>query len=231
MVARGFMALPLLMSVQVGMPRDIPREADSESLAGETGRTWRTAFLKTPVVGAVHVGKETVAGDGQADLRYHGGEDRPVLAYCGDHYRRWEAELGYTAMPFGGFGENFTISGIDEGTVCLGDRYKIGPVRVEASQPRQPCWKLARRWQNQALPELVIKHNRGGWYFRVLEEGFVEAGMSVELYDRPYPPWTIARAMEVYYREKKNAGAHRVLASLPPLSEQWRSHFTKLLTV
>jgi MOSC domain-containing protein YiiM len=182
-----------------------------------------------PVEGPVYVGRITVAGDGQADLRYHGGEDRPVLAYCGDHYSRWQSELGFTDMPFGGFGENFTVIGMDERTVCLGDHFTIGPIRVEVSQPRQPCSKLARRWQNTDLPALVIKHNRGGWYFRVLHEGSVAAGMPIELMDRPYPQWTIARAMDVMYHGKDDLEAIRSLAVLPPLSEQWRRHFQKRL--
>jgi MOSC domain-containing protein YiiM len=221
---------PKLLSVQVGMPRDLPIEPTTgDFLAGGPGPRWRTAFFKQPVQGPVRVGKTTVAGDGQADLRFHGGEDRPVLAYCAEHYARWENELGYRAMPFGGFGENFSISGTDEREVCLGDRYKIGEVRVEVSQPRQPCSKLARRWQNTGLPALVIKHNRGGWYFRTLREGTVEAGMAIELYERPFPQWTIARAMDVYYHRKDDVHAMRELATLAPLSEQWRSHFEKML--
>jgi MOSC domain-containing protein YiiM len=221
---------PKLLSVQVGMPRDIPFEPEAEFPAGTPAATWRSAFFKQPVQGLIRVGKTAIAGDGQADLRFHGGEDRPVLAYSAEHYARWQNELGYADMPFGGFGENFTITGMDEREVCLGDRYQIGEVRVEVSQPRQPCSKLARRWQNTALPALVIKHNRGGWYFRTLHEGSVAPGMSVELYDRPFPHWTIARAMDVYYHGKTDRQAIRALATLSPLSEQWRTHFQKLLT-
>jgi MOSC domain-containing protein YiiM len=223
------MARPVILSVQVGMPREIPFEPAHQGMPGPRGSTWHTAFFKEPVRGPVHVGRITVAGDGQANLQVHGGEDRPVLAYNGDHYPRWQNELGYTDMPYGGFGENFTISGMGEREVCLGDRYSIGSIQVEVSQPRQPCWKLARRWQNKDLPALVIKHNRGGWYFRVLQEGPVEAGMPVELLERPYPQWTIARAMEVFYHGKDQIDAMRALAKLPPLSEQWRTHFEKVV--
>ena len=223
------MEKPLLVSVQVGMPRNVRMQQQDRADETSDPTTWRTAFYKLPVTGSVHVGKETIAGDGQADLRYHGGEDRPVLGYCADHYALWEKELGYANMPFGGFGENFTIRGMDERTVCLGDRFAVGPIRVEVSQPRQPCSKLARRWQNHDLPALVIKHNRGGWYFRVLEEGAIEAGMPIVLLDRPYPQWTIARAMEVYYHGKNDLESQRSLASLPPLSQQWREHFEKQL--
>jgi MOSC domain-containing protein YiiM len=223
------MQAPVLLSVQVGEPNDIPFDPANPSLPGPKGPTWHSAFFKKPVQGLVHIGKTRVAGDGQADLRVHGGEDRPVLVYCGDHYSRWQSELGYKDMPFGGFGENFTVSGMDESGVCLGDRYKIGPITVEVSQPRQPCWKLARRWGNKDLPALVIRHNRGGWYLRVLQEGTVTSGMTLDLLDRPYPQWTIARAMDVFYNGKTDIQAQQALAALPPLSEQWRTHFEKLV--
>jgi MOSC domain-containing protein YiiM len=218
-----------IVSIQVGMPRTLPLEQSGQFGSDKGASNWRTAFFKQPVSGPVYVGRETVAGDGQADLRYHGGEDRPVLAYCAEHYPRWESELEYPSMPFGGFGENFTVTGLDETTVCLGDRYAIGPIRVEVSQPRQPCSKLARRWQNTDLPALVLKHNRGGWYLRVLQEGTVEAGMSIELEERPYPQWTIANAMAVMYHGKNDIAAMCSLAELPPLSEQWRKQFAERL--
>ena len=171
----------------------------------------------------------TVEGDGQADLSVHGGPDRPILAYCAEHYDLWQRELGLTAMPFGGFGENFTIQGLDEKIVCLGDRYAIGDLRVEVSQPRQPCWKLARRWGNKGLPALVIEHNRGGWYFRVLQPATVEAGMAVELLERPYPKWSIANANHAMYQGKHDLEATRELATLAPLSSDWRDYFEKRL--
>jgi MOSC domain-containing protein YiiM len=215
------MKRPILLSVQVAMPHDI----DSGAAGDPSGTPWRSGFLKQPVGGPVFVGRMTVRGDGQADLSVHGGPDRPVLAYCAEHYDLWKAELGLTTMPFGGFGENFTICGLDERTTCLGDRYAIGGLRVEASQPRQPCWKLARRWNDKSLPARVIEHDRGGWYFRVLEEGEVEAGMAVELLERPYPKWTIARANHAMYHGNDDVDALRELASLPPLSADWRKHF------
>jgi MOSC domain-containing protein YiiM len=222
------MANPTIISIQVAKPRNIVFDPLDPMRPSPDSKTWRTAIFKQPIAGPVRVGIETIEGDGQADLRYHGGPDRPMLAYCAEHYPRWAAEMGSKHAVPGGFGENLTISGMDEQTVCLGDKYSIGDVRVEVSQPRQPCAKLARRWQSPELPALVIKHNRGGWYMRTLREGMIEAGMSVELIDRPYPTWTIARAMDVYYHGKHDAAAIEALANLPPLSEQWRSHFEKL---
>ena len=212
---------PLLLSIQVAMPRKISGDAESGT------KPWYTAFHKQPIHGPVRIGPLTVAGDGQADLSVHGGPDRPILAYCADHYPLWEKELGLTDMPFGGFGENFTIRGLDDRIVCLGDRYAIGDLRVEVSQPRQPCSKLARRWNNKGLPARVIQHVRGGWYFRVLEEATVEAGLTVELLDRPYPKWTIARAYHAMYQDQHDQDANRELAELPPLSADWREYFLR----
>ena len=205
----------------------MPQRLGHKGAGDPLDRPWYTAFHKQPLTGPVRVGRLTVQGDGQADLRFHGGPDRPILAYCADHYDRWREELNEPAMPYGGFGENFTITSLSEQEVCIGDQYSIGDLRVEVSQPRQPCSKLARRWNNNDLSGLVIQHNRGGWYFRVLQEAIVEAGMPVELLDRPYPKWTIARAMYVMYRGKKDAAANAELMSLPPLSADWRAIFEK----
>jgi MOSC domain-containing protein YiiM len=214
-----------VLSIQVSLPREI----GTEGAANPMDQKWFSGFYKQPVTGPVHAGKTLLSGDGQADLRVHGGPDRPILAYCAEHYPRWEQELGLSGMPFGGFGENLTISGMDERSVCLGDQYSIGDTLVEVSQPRQPCWKLARRWRNKELPAFVIAHNRGGWYFRVLHEGMLDAGMKVELRERPMPKWTIARAIDIMYHGKDDLEASRELAECPYLSTDWREYFQKRL--
>jgi MOSC domain-containing protein YiiM len=214
-----------LLSIQVGLPRDI----GTDDAADPMDQLWHSGFYKKPIAGPVQVGHLTVTGDGQADLSVHGGPDRPILAYAAAHYAEWERELGITLVPFGAFGENFTVQGLTDAEVCLGDRYAIGSLLVEVSQPRQPCWKLARRWRNKALPALVIKHFRGGWYFRVLKEGIVEAGNSIQLIERPYPKWTIAAAMNVMYHGQGDMDATRELATLPPLSADWRAYFSRRL--
>ena len=219
------MNTPILVSIQVGKPRRLGHKDAADPLDSP----WHTAIHKQPVTGPVHVGSLLVSGDGHADPRFHGGPDRPILAYCADHYDRWREELNIPTMPFGGFGENFTITSLNEQEVCLGDQYAIGPLRIEVSQPRQPCSKLARRWNNNELPAMVIAHNRGGWYLRVLDEGTVEAGLPVQLLERPYPKWTLARAMFAMYQGKKDAESNRELATLPPLSSDWREQFAKRL--
>jgi MOSC domain-containing protein YiiM len=160
-----------LDSIQVGMPTSY----GSEDAANVHDKPWTTGFFKQPIEGLVFVGKTNIAGDGQADLYNHGGVDKAVLAYSADHYPKWREELRLPEMPHGAFGENLTIAGLNEGSVCIGDIFRIGPVTFEVSQPRQPCWKLARRWRMHELTGLVVRNGRSGWYLRVLEEGWIEA--------------------------------------------------------
>ena len=112
-----------------------------------------------------------IAGDQQADRENHGGLDKAVLAYSADHYAFWRVHLNLPDMPHGGFGENLTIAGLDESSVCIGDRWQAGNVVFEVSQPRQPCWKMGRRWNIADLPKQVIQNGKSGWYLRVLVEG------------------------------------------------------------
>ncbi len=137
------------------------------------------------------LGALNLDGDGQADLDNHGGPFRAALGYGGDHYPIWREELARPDLPFGAFGENFTFSELTEETVCLGDVYVIGEARLQVTQPRQPCWKLARRWGMKDLTARVYEKGWGGWYHRVLQEGYVEAGMPVTLVERRYPQFSV----------------------------------------
>jgi MOSC domain-containing protein YiiM len=210
-------ASAILHSVQVGKPRDYGSEAATDS----HDKPWTTGFFKMPVAGPVFVGATNLAGDGQADLKHHGGIDKAVLAYSADHYPKWRAELGLPDMPYGAFGENLTISGLSESCVCLGDILRIGPVAFEVSQPRQPCWKLARRWRMHELVRLVVGNGRTGWYLRVLEQGYIEAGMPVDLIERSNADWSIARANEILHHRRTDLALTLELAAVPSLAKSW----------
>jgi MOSC domain-containing protein YiiM len=209
--------VPTLLSIQVGKPAFY----GSEDAADPHDKPWVTGFYKQPVAGAVFAGATNLLGDGQADLKHHGGTDKAVLAYSGDHYPNWRQELNLPAMPCGAFGENFTITGLGEETVCIGDIFHVGPATFEVSQPRQPCWKLARRWRMNELVALVIRSGRSGWYLRVLEEGWVQAGMPLELTERPNPGWTIARANYILHHCPHDLGLMLELAEVPGLAASW----------
>jgi len=124
-------------------------------------------------------------------------------------------------MPYGAFGENLAIGGLSEETVCIGDIFRIGTVTFEVSQPRQPCWKLARRWRMHELVRLVVHNGRSGWYLRVLEEGWIEAQMPVVVMERPNPAWPVARANKILHHHKTDLPLTLALADVPGLSDAW----------
>jgi MOSC domain-containing protein YiiM len=180
---------PVLVSIQVGMPK---AHVD-ERREGRVNRVWTSGIFKQPVEGSIWLSRTNLAGDGQADLSVHGGPDKAVYAYPAAHYPFWRAELPEFEWSFGAFGENFTITGLTEESVCIDDVYVVGEARLQVSQPRQPCWKLARRLQIRDIGVRMMLTGYSGWYLRVLNESFVQAGLPVILEERPYPDWTIAR--------------------------------------
>ena len=153
-----------LLSVNVGLPRDIPWQ----------GKTVHTGIRKAPVEGRRLVRRLNIDGDGQGDLEGHGGERRAVFVYQLDSYRYWQSQLGRTDFAYGQFGENFTIDGLSDTEVCIGDRYRIGGALFEVTQPRVTGYRLGIRMNEPRMPALLVTHHRPGFYFRVLEEGEVE---------------------------------------------------------
>jgi MOSC domain-containing protein YiiM len=211
------MDAPRLLSVQAGVVRDLGRAG----AASVMDRPWSSAIVKEPVTGRRRVGRLGLEGDEQADQVNHGGADKALLAYGAENLATWEPILGVVPPP-GGFGENLTISGLDERSVCIGDRFRIGTVMLECSQPRQPCWKLGRRWRRGDLPKHVNETGRSGWYLRVLVEGELGEGDVVERLDSPHPEWSVTRASRVMNEVEGGARAIAALASLPELSSAWR---------
>jgi MOSC domain-containing protein YiiM len=170
----------------------------------------------------VWVSRTNVAGDGQANRRVHGGPDKAVLGYAERHYADWRIELAMPELPYGAFAENFTIRSLDEQSVCVGDIYTVGDARVQVSQPRQPCVNIAHRWRIRSLTQQVETSGRTGWYLRVLQEGLVEAGQTIELLERPSPEWSVARATDVMRERHEAPDQAAALAALPWLSAVWR---------
>lgn len=207
-----------LQSIQVGMPQTIVDD-HGES---EEDRVWVSGFFKQPIVGPVRVTKTLIEGDGQADLRNHGGEDKAILAYSLDHYDEWKSELDILDFPAGAFGENLSVTGTNETEVCIGDTWQIGDVRLQVSQPRQPCWKLGRRWGRRDLPARVIENGRSGWYLRVLQEGMIQAPATIKLIDRPCPKWTVAAISQIIFHDRANIAALKELANCEFLAANMR---------
>jgi len=214
---------PIVVGIQVSPPRQLGTSGAEHVF----DRQWTTGIFKEPVHGPVRARRSNLDGDGQADLKNHGGYDKAVYVYPAAHYPFWRQELERDDMPYGGFGENLTVSVLDEQSVCLGDIYTLGTARFEVSHPRQPCWKLARKWRIKDLSALVHTTGRTGWYFRVLEEGVVEAGQPLILAERPCPEWSIARAHDIMGHRRHDREASAALAAVPALAENWRQTLLK----
>lgn len=212
------MSQPILQSIQVGQPSDYGTPGATDPM----DRPWRTGFIKKPVLGPVFLGRINLEGDGQADRVHHGGPDKAVLCYGDSHYEGWRLELDLPEMGGGDFGENFTIQGLSESNVCIGDIWEVGEAKVQVTQPRQPCWKLARRWRIKDLALRVQRSGRTGWYLRVLNEGFVATGQPLVLLDRSFPDWTIARANHLMHHDRHNRELAAALAEVDPLSASWK---------
>ena len=207
-----------VVSVQVGQPKTVgTREAPDPM-----DQVWTTGFFKEPTSGLVWLRQTNLDGDGQADLENHGGPEKAVNVYPAEHYPYWTQTIGLTNLQPGGFGENFTIEGLLENDVCIGDIFEIGDSLVQVSQPRQPCWKLARRWRVKDLALRVQETGRTGWYFRVLREGHVQAGAKLVLVERHHPNWTVAAANDVMHHRRDDTQAARDLADCIYLSSRWR---------
>src|SRR5947199_9290082 len=155
-----------LLSVTVGLPRDVIWN----------GKTVRTSVWKSPVDGKRMVRRLNIEGDGQGDLAGHGGEQRAVMVYQADSYEYWQRYLGRSDFTSGQFGENFTVEGLADDQVCVGDRYRIGGALFEVTQPRVTCYRVGIRMDHPQMPSLRVSHHRPGFYLRVLEEGEVGAG-------------------------------------------------------
>ena len=205
-----------IVSLQVGLPK---------TLADSKGREWRTAIHKRPVEGRVPFARENLAGDYQANRKFHGGPDKAVCCYSAEHYPAWRDLLAPAAeMPFGAFGENFTVEGLTEDRVCVGDVFTVGSARAQVSQPRQPCGNVSKRWERSDLPRLMEERGQTGFYLRVLEPGEVGAGDILTLAERPHPGWTLQRANTLMYADDEGVDADEVAAlrALAFLSAEWK---------
>jgi ferredoxin-NADP reductase/MOSC domain-containing protein YiiM/ferredoxin len=208
-----------LLSVNIGMPKDVPWQ----------GKTVFTGVFKDPVTGPHRVRKLNVYGDGQGDLAGHGGEQRAVFVYQLDSYRYWERELGRDDFVYGQFGENFTVDGLSDDEVCIGDRYQIGTAVFEVTQPRVTCYRVGIRMNDPRIPALLVSHRRPGFYFRVLQEGEVEAGDEIlKLVSGP-EQMTVTEVDALLYLPGHPRQQLLRALRIPALSAGWQASFRALL--
>src|SRR4051812_16674574 len=212
-------AVGTLVSVNVGMPKDVTWQ----------GKTVFTGVYKDPVTGARHVGALNVDGDGQGDLAGHGGEQRAVFVYQIDSYRYWERELDRDDFVYGQFGENFTVDGLGDDEVCIGDRYRIGGALLEVSQPRVTCYRVGIRMADPRIPALLVSHHRPGFYFRVLEEGEVQAGDEILKLASGPEQMTVAEVDALLYLPGHTRQQVLRALRIPALSPGWQASFQALL--
>lgn len=208
-----------LLSIQVGLPK---RYGTPEA-RNPMDRPWSSAISKQAVDGPVWVGRFNISGDAQADLDAHGGPEKAVLVYSAAHYPAWRSELERPELPFGAFGENLTVSELDETSVCIGDVYEVGEALIQVSQPRVPCFKLAYRWRIKDLTARVQRSHRPGWYCRVMREGYIEPGQAFELAGRAHPDWTVRETLIAADERKRDPARARRLAGCELLTEAWRT--------
>jgi MOSC domain-containing protein YiiM len=193
------------------------------------GKEARSGIEKTTVDQVLSLTKLGLVGDEQADLEHHGGEDKAICVYSFDHYPHWEKVLKHT-LPYGSFGENFTIERLDESEVHIGDIFEVGTAVVQVSQPRQPCWKLAMKWGLDELPILVTDRGATGFYFRVLKVGEVQTGDPLILKETHPALITVAEANRVMHKDRDDIEGIRRLLEVDELSASWVKSLTSRLT-
>jgi ferredoxin-NADP reductase/MOSC domain-containing protein YiiM len=208
-----------LLSVNVGLPRDIEWK----------GRTVHTAIWKDPVRGRCRVGRLNLDGDGQGDLAGHGGEERAVFVYQIESYRHWQEQLGRSDFVHGQFGENFTVEGLPDDAVCIGDRYQIGSALFEVTQPRVTCYRVGIRMSEPRMPALLTSSGRPGFYLRVLHEGEVGPGDEIVKAGEAKERMTVSEINALLYSPDHAHDRLEHALRIEALSPGWRSSFDALL--
>lgn len=208
-----------LLSVNVSRPRTVSID----------GRTYATGIYKEAVSGPVQLRRLNLDGDGQGDLKNHGGERQAVYCYPQEHYAYWAERLARDDFEYGQFGENFTTLGLLESEVCIGDSFRVGAAIVQVTQPRVPCYKLANKMGVRGFDKAFLRANRSGFYVRVLEEGDVGAGDTILPVSKDPVGMTVAEVNAALYLDKQPAAAERALI-IEALSPGWKRSFEKLLS-
>ena len=210
---------PRLLSVNVGLPRDVAWR----------GQTVHTGIWKTPVQGRRMVRRLNVDGDGQGDTTGHGGEQRAVFVYQIESYNYWQQQLHRNDFTYGQFGENFTVEGLSDQDVCIGDRYRIGSVLLEVTQPRVTCYRVGIRLNEPQMASLLVAHGRPGFYFRVLEEGELQTGDEIIQVSADPERMTVAAINALLYRPGHPSDQLTRALRIPALSPGWQGSFRALL--
>ena len=208
-----------LLSLNIGLPKEVTYG----------GKVIHTGINKKQVKEPVYLSFVKFNGDGQADLVHHGGVDKAVCVYTGDHYPYWEKELNQD-LVYGAFGENITVSGMREEDVCIGDMFELGQAIVQVTQPRQPCFKLAKKYNIPKLPLYFQETGYTGFYFRVLKEGWVSSVDTLKRLQSDPKGVSVAFANRIMHKEKQNIEGVKRILEVNALSNSWRKSFEKRIS-
>ena len=206
-----------ILSLNVGLPREVIFRGEAVT----------TGIFKEPIEGRVKLGRLNLDGDKQADLTVHGGEDKAVYAYAWEHYGFWKDQLPGTTLSYGMFGENFTTEGLMEQAVNIGDQFEIGSVKIMATQPRMPCYKLGVKFGRMDIIRRFLASGRSGIYFKVLKEGEVGAGDKIEPISRDKNNVTVKDIVRLYVDDKQDIKTMQRAIRIKALPEGWRYHFNQ----
>ncbi|WP_446741968.1 MOSC domain-containing protein [Silvibacterium acidisoli] len=201
-----------IASINIGKIREFPL----------AGNIVRTAFFKDPVNRKIEAGPLGLSGDEQADPTVHGGWDKAVYAYPGEHYPSWERTLGKDRLSWGSFGENLTIQGLTEEQVYIGDTFAIGDALLQVTQPRSPCYKLQIRFDRPDAVALFVREGHPGWYFSVLKSGSISPGDLVSLTDRKQEAITIADVWALSFKRQARPVTLQQIEALEQLPAFWK---------
>jgi MOSC domain-containing protein YiiM len=204
-----------LISLNIGLPREVSWR----------GKTVTTGIFKEPIKGSAMLRTLNLDGDKQADLSVHGGVSKAVYAYPVQHYEFWKRELPNMKLPYGMFGENFTIEGLREETVNIGDRFRLGAAEIMVTEPRMPCYKLGLKFGRTDMVKRFLVSRRTGFYFAVLQEGEVKAGDTIELLSRDGDGITVADITRLYAFERDDLTMLQRVVQVEALSDSWRGYF------
>jgi ferredoxin-NADP reductase/MOSC domain-containing protein YiiM len=211
--------MALLLSVNVGLPRNVPWQ----------GRTVYTGVWKYPAEGPQLARRLNIDGDGQGDLHGHGGEQRAVLVYQIQSYEHWRKYFGRDDLSYGAFGENLTVDGLGDDEVCIGDRYRIGEAEFEVTQPRVTCYRVGLRLGEPQMAALLVSHHRPGFYMRVISEGHIQAGDDIVKTRTGPGALSVADTDALLYLPGRDTAKLRLALQIPALSPGWQGSFRELL--
>lgn len=213
----------IVRSVNVSLPKQVQHK----------NKTVATGIFKQTVTGRVAVHQFNLAGDGQADRINHGGEHKAVYGFASDHYAFWQKQLGLTDLPFGKFGENLTISDLDESRLSIGDRLRVGDSVLEITQPRVPCFKLGLIFGRDDMPRRFVENAATGIYFRVIETGSIAAGDEVSIAEPNSDQLSVQRLFRAYFDtslpEHDKTPVLQQALRIDALSDEWRDKLEKRL--